>query len=75
MLYCWSLQAIERGIFFETCYAVAIRDTTMRRYTIANALSLMEVCKGKVCCPILHINTFKMCQASSEITFFSHRIS
>uniref|UniRef100_A0A8C1KM29 Ribonuclease P protein subunit p30 n=1 Tax=Cyprinus carpio TaxID=7962 RepID=A0A8C1KM29_CYPCA len=40
--------AIDRGVFFETCYAAAIRDTTMRRYTIANAISLMEVCKGKV---------------------------
>ncbi|XP_026132501.1 ribonuclease P protein subunit p30-like isoform X2 [Carassius auratus] len=39
--------AIDRGGFFETCYAAAIRDTTMRRYTIANAISLMEVCKGK----------------------------
>uniref|UniRef100_A0A672NYL4 Ribonuclease P protein subunit p30 n=1 Tax=Sinocyclocheilus grahami TaxID=75366 RepID=A0A672NYL4_SINGR len=39
--------AIDRGVFFETCYAAAIRDTTMRRYTIANAISLMEVCKGK----------------------------
>uniref|UniRef100_A0A672P0W0 Ribonuclease P protein subunit p30-like n=1 Tax=Sinocyclocheilus grahami TaxID=75366 RepID=A0A672P0W0_SINGR len=30
------------------CIAVAEKqDTTMRRYTIANAISLMEVCKGK----------------------------
>ncbi|XP_041714460.2 ribonuclease P protein subunit p30-like isoform X3 [Coregonus clupeaformis] len=39
--------AIERGVFFEISYTPAIRDSTMRRYTIANALSLMETCKGK----------------------------
>ncbi|XP_051959090.1 ribonuclease P protein subunit p30-like [Xyrauchen texanus] len=39
--------AIDRGVFFEITYAAAIRDCTMRRYTIANAISLMEVCKGK----------------------------
>uniref|UniRef100_A0A673K021 Ribonuclease P protein subunit p30 n=1 Tax=Sinocyclocheilus rhinocerous TaxID=307959 RepID=A0A673K021_9TELE len=33
--------AIDRGVFFETCYAAAIRDTTMRRYTIANAIMLL----------------------------------
>uniref|UniRef100_A0A671QKI5 Ribonuclease P protein subunit p30 n=1 Tax=Sinocyclocheilus anshuiensis TaxID=1608454 RepID=A0A671QKI5_9TELE len=33
--------AIDRGVFFEICYAAAIRDTTMRRYTIANAIMLL----------------------------------
>uniref|UniRef100_A0A8C6LC91 Ribonuclease P/MRP 30 subunit n=1 Tax=Nothobranchius furzeri TaxID=105023 RepID=A0A8C6LC91_NOTFU len=41
--------AIERGVAFEVSYAAAIRDSTMRRYTIANAVCLMESCKGKVC--------------------------
>uniref|UniRef100_A0A3Q1JZK2 Ribonuclease P protein subunit p30 n=1 Tax=Anabas testudineus TaxID=64144 RepID=A0A3Q1JZK2_ANATE len=40
--------AVDRGVVFELCYSAAIRDSTMRRYTIANALSLMESCKGKV---------------------------
>ncbi|XP_028990232.1 ribonuclease P protein subunit p30 isoform X1 [Betta splendens] len=39
--------AVDRGVVFEVCYSAAIRDSTMRRYTIANALSLMETCKGK----------------------------
>ncbi|KAM9832162.1 ribonuclease P protein subunit p30 [Neosynchiropus ocellatus] len=39
--------AIERGVFFEVSYSAAIRDATMRRYTIANAVSLVECCKGK----------------------------
>ncbi|XP_067285637.1 ribonuclease P protein subunit p30 isoform X2 [Pseudorasbora parva] len=39
--------AIDRGIFFEICYAAAIRDSIMRRYTISNAFMLMEICKGK----------------------------
>ncbi|XP_024120737.1 ribonuclease P protein subunit p30 [Oryzias melastigma] len=39
--------AIDRGVVFEVSYAAAIRDSTMRRYTIANAASLMESCKGK----------------------------
>ncbi|KAM8924482.1 ribonuclease P protein subunit p30 [Pelodytes ibericus] len=39
--------AIERGIFFELIYTPAIKDSTIRRYTIANALSLMQFCKGK----------------------------
>uniref|UniRef100_A0A3Q2FF69 Ribonuclease P protein subunit p30 n=1 Tax=Cyprinodon variegatus TaxID=28743 RepID=A0A3Q2FF69_CYPVA len=39
--------AIDRGVVFEVSYAAAIRDSTMRRYTIANAVSLMESCKGK----------------------------
>uniref|UniRef100_A0A4W5R1S8 Ribonuclease P protein subunit p30 n=1 Tax=Hucho hucho TaxID=62062 RepID=A0A4W5R1S8_9TELE len=39
--------AIERGVFFEVSYTPAIRDSTMRRHTIANALNLMEACKGK----------------------------
>ncbi|XP_067100885.1 ribonuclease P protein subunit p30 [Osmerus mordax] len=39
--------AIERGVFFEISYTPAIRDSTMRRYTISNSLSLIETCKGK----------------------------
>ncbi|KAL4640075.1 ribonuclease P protein subunit p30 [Arapaima gigas] len=39
--------AIERGVFFEISYAAAIKDSTMRRYTISNAINLMEICKGK----------------------------
>uniref|UniRef100_A0A674B0H3 Ribonuclease P/MRP 30 subunit n=1 Tax=Salmo trutta TaxID=8032 RepID=A0A674B0H3_SALTR len=31
----------------EKHYTPAIRDSTMRRHTIANALNLMEACKGK----------------------------
>ncbi|XP_075072523.1 ribonuclease P protein subunit p30 [Mixophyes fleayi] len=39
--------AIQRGIFFELIYTPAIKDSTLRRYTISNALSLMQICKGK----------------------------
>ncbi|XP_073541647.1 ribonuclease P protein subunit p30 isoform X2 [Phyllobates terribilis] len=39
--------AIERGIFFELIYSPAIKDSTIRRYTISNAINLMEICKGK----------------------------
>ncbi|KAM7398268.1 hypothetical protein PAMA_006259 [Pampus argenteus] len=39
--------ATERGLVFEVSYAAAIRDSTMRRYTIANAVSLMESCRGR----------------------------
>ncbi|XP_075468969.1 ribonuclease P protein subunit p30 isoform X2 [Ascaphus truei] len=39
--------AIQRGIFFELVYTPAIKDSTLRRYTISNALSLMQFCKGK----------------------------
>ncbi|GAB1302355.1 Ribonuclease P protein subunit p30 [Apodemus speciosus] len=39
--------AIERGLGFELVYGPAIRDATMRRYTISNALNLMQICKGK----------------------------
>ncbi|XP_073934891.1 ribonuclease P protein subunit p30 isoform X3 [Castor canadensis] len=40
--------AIERGLGFELVYSPAIKDSTMRRYTISNALNLMQICKGKV---------------------------
>ncbi|NXG32297.1 RPP30 protein, partial [Dromaius novaehollandiae] len=40
--------AIDRGIYFELLYTPAIKDSTMRRYTISNAISLMQICKGKV---------------------------
>ncbi|XP_041829941.1 ribonuclease P protein subunit p30 [Melanotaenia boesemani] len=39
--------AVDRGVVFEVSYSAAIRDATMRRYTITNAVSLMESCKGK----------------------------
>uniref|UniRef100_A0A3B4UQJ5 Ribonuclease P/MRP 30 subunit n=1 Tax=Seriola dumerili TaxID=41447 RepID=A0A3B4UQJ5_SERDU len=39
--------AVDRGLVFEVSYSTAIRDSTMRRYTIANAVSLMDSCKGK----------------------------
>uniref|UniRef100_A0A8D0FZD2 Ribonuclease P/MRP subunit p30 n=1 Tax=Sphenodon punctatus TaxID=8508 RepID=A0A8D0FZD2_SPHPU len=35
-------------IYFELLYTPAIKDSTMRRYTISNALHLMQICKGKV---------------------------
>uniref|UniRef100_A0A670HNZ8 Ribonuclease P/MRP subunit p30 n=1 Tax=Podarcis muralis TaxID=64176 RepID=A0A670HNZ8_PODMU len=40
--------AIDRGIYFELIYVPAIKDSTMRRYTVSNALSLMQICRGKV---------------------------
>ncbi|XP_061731756.1 ribonuclease P protein subunit p30 [Nerophis ophidion] len=39
--------AVERGVVFEVSYSAAIKDATMRRYTISNAISLTETCKGK----------------------------
>ncbi|XP_030424940.1 ribonuclease P protein subunit p30 isoform X1 [Gopherus evgoodei] len=40
-------KAIDRGVYFELLYTPAIKDSTMRRYTISNALSLMQICKRK----------------------------
>uniref|UniRef100_A0AAR2KZM6 Ribonuclease P protein subunit p30 n=1 Tax=Pygocentrus nattereri TaxID=42514 RepID=A0AAR2KZM6_PYGNA len=45
--------AIERGVHFEISYTAAIRDSTMKKYTIANAINLMTTCKGKVSCAAL----------------------
>ncbi|TWW82350.1 ribonuclease P protein subunit p30-like [Takifugu rubripes] len=39
--------AVDRGVVFEVSYSASIRDSTMRRYTIANANALMDTCKGK----------------------------
>ncbi|KAI2556612.1 ribonuclease P/MRP subunit p30, partial [Homo sapiens] len=39
--------AIDRGLAFELVYSPAIKDSTMRRYTISSALNLMQICKGK----------------------------
>ncbi|XP_008057362.1 ribonuclease P protein subunit p30 isoform X2 [Carlito syrichta] len=39
--------AIDRGLGFELVYSPAIKDSTMRRYTISNALNLTQICKGK----------------------------
>jgi hypothetical protein len=44
----FPIKAIERGLGFELVYSPAIKDSTMRRYTISNALNLMQICKGKV---------------------------
>ncbi|XP_076616726.1 ribonuclease P protein subunit p30 isoform X1 [Chaetodon auriga] len=44
---CVCVQAVDRGLVFEVSYSAAIRDSTMRRYTIANAVSLVDTCKGK----------------------------
>uniref|UniRef100_A0A8C9YNU0 Uncharacterized protein n=1 Tax=Sander lucioperca TaxID=283035 RepID=A0A8C9YNU0_SANLU len=38
----------REGFVFEASYSAAINDSTRRRYTIANAVCLMETCKGKV---------------------------
>uniref|UniRef100_A0A670HQZ1 Ribonuclease P protein subunit p30 n=1 Tax=Podarcis muralis TaxID=64176 RepID=A0A670HQZ1_PODMU len=43
--------AIDRGIYFELIYVPAIKDSTMRRYTVSNALSLMQICRGKPTVP------------------------
>ncbi|ETE64989.1 Ribonuclease P protein subunit p30, partial [Ophiophagus hannah] len=39
--------AIERGVYFELLYVPAIKDSTMRRYTISNAYNLLQICRGK----------------------------
>ncbi|KAK5905400.1 hypothetical protein CgunFtcFv8_001368 [Champsocephalus gunnari] len=39
--------ATERGVVFEVSYAAALRDSTRRRYTIANSTALMESCRGR----------------------------
>uniref|UniRef100_A0A8C2LE28 Ribonuclease P protein subunit p30 n=1 Tax=Cricetulus griseus TaxID=10029 RepID=A0A8C2LE28_CRIGR len=39
--------AIDRGLGFELVHGPAIRDATMRRYTISNALNFMQTCRGK----------------------------
>ncbi|KAJ3607365.1 hypothetical protein NHX12_024416 [Muraenolepis orangiensis] len=39
--------ARERGVVFEVCYSSALRDSTVRRYTLTNSLALMERCSGK----------------------------
>uniref|UniRef100_A0A3B4ANJ3 Uncharacterized protein n=1 Tax=Periophthalmus magnuspinnatus TaxID=409849 RepID=A0A3B4ANJ3_9GOBI len=40
--------ALERGVAFEVSYSAAIRDSTRRRYTLANAMFHSDICKGKV---------------------------
>lgn len=39
--------ALERGVAFEVSYSAALRDSTLRRYTISNAMFLTDTCKGK----------------------------
>lgn len=63
------VEAVDRGVVFELCYSAAIRDSTMRRYTITNALSLMESCKGKV-------RSFLSPQAPTAVTsLWGHRFN
>lgn len=66
------VQAIDRGVAFEVSYSAAIRDATMRRYTIANAVSLMETCKGKVgpFCPSRLPVAVVMLGAEPEVSVF-----
>ncbi|KAM3592658.1 uncharacterized protein V6R79_022995 [Siganus canaliculatus] len=40
-------RAVDRGLVFEVSYAAAVRDATVRRYTIGNAVALTDSCKGK----------------------------
>uniref|UniRef100_A0A8C4NFL9 Uncharacterized protein n=1 Tax=Eptatretus burgeri TaxID=7764 RepID=A0A8C4NFL9_EPTBU len=40
--------AVQRGIYFEITYAAGLCDPTMRRYLIANAITLTQICKGRV---------------------------
>ena len=42
-----DLQALERGVHFEICYAPAIRDAVQRRSVFRNAMSLVSACKGR----------------------------
>ncbi|XP_038045954.1 ribonuclease P protein subunit p30-like [Patiria miniata] len=39
--------AIERGLYFEIPYAPAIRDSTMRKNVLSNAMALITLCRGK----------------------------
>ncbi|KAJ3272475.1 Ribonuclease P protein subunit p30 [Terramyces sp. JEL0728] len=39
--------AINRGVCFELTYAPAIKDVSVKRNVISNALSLMRVTKGQ----------------------------
>lgn len=39
--------AIQRGLSFEILYAPMIRDESLRKHVITNALELIRVCKGK----------------------------
>ncbi|XP_072014312.1 ribonuclease P protein subunit p30-like [Amphiura filiformis] len=39
--------ALERGVYFEIPYAPAIRDSTIRRHVISNALNLVRACRGR----------------------------
>uniref|UniRef100_A0A2I2YV59 Ribonuclease P protein subunit p30 n=1 Tax=Gorilla gorilla gorilla TaxID=9595 RepID=A0A2I2YV59_GORGO len=59
--------AIDRGLAFELVYSPAIKDSTMRRYTISNALNLMQICKGKV-----WFYDFRMFFASGSLLLVVH---
>ncbi|XP_071793445.1 ribonuclease P protein subunit p30-like [Asterias amurensis] len=39
--------AVERGIYFEIPYAPAIRDATLRKNVLTNAMTLVSLCRGK----------------------------
>ena len=43
-------QAIKRGIHFEIMYSPALKDNSVKRTIISNALSLTRVSRGKVSC-------------------------
>ncbi|XP_013393013.1 ribonuclease P protein subunit p30 [Lingula anatina] len=40
-------KALEMGIHFELTYSPAIRDPTLRKHSIRNAIKILTVCKGK----------------------------
>ena len=44
-LFIWK--AVERGIYFEIPYAPAIRDATLRKNVLTNAMTLVSLCRGK----------------------------
>ncbi len=39
--------AVERGIYFEIPYAPAIRDATLRKNVLTNAMTLVSLCRGR----------------------------
>ena len=63
----FPVKAIDRGVCFELVYSPAIKDSTMRRYTISNALSLMQICKGKV-----WFHNFRVLFKSSSLLLLIH---
>ncbi|XP_042674035.1 ribonuclease P protein subunit p30 isoform X3 [Centrocercus urophasianus] len=70
--------AIDRGIYFELLYTPAIKDSTMRRYTISNAISLMQICKGKLteacCLACLKAKPRQLCPPTAEPLCFMEKL-